>query len=99
LLVKRCAPSEVQGVDPSDAQLAFARTRPRAHAAKFVQGDAIALPFENGQCDAALMALVIFFAPDPARGVAEMVRVVGPGGMVTAYAWDMLGGGFPFDPI
>jgi hypothetical protein len=45
------------------------------------------------------MALVIFFVPDPARGVAEMVRVVGPGGMLTAYAWDMLGGGFPFDPI
>ncbi len=28
-----------------------------------------------------------------------MVRVVRPGGMVTAYAWDMFGGGFPFDPI
>jgi hypothetical protein len=28
-----------------------------------------------------------------------MVRVVGPGGTVAAYAWDMLGGGHPGDPI
>jgi hypothetical protein len=33
------------------------------------------------------------------RGVAEMVRAVRPGGMVATYAWDMLGGGFPFEPI
>jgi len=45
------------------------------------------------------MALVIFFVPEPAKGVAEMVRVVRPGGVVAAYAWDMLGGGFPMEPI
>jgi hypothetical protein len=45
------------------------------------------------------MALVIFFVPDPAKGVAEMVRVVFPGGTVAAYAWDMAGGGFPLQPI
>jgi hypothetical protein len=45
------------------------------------------------------MALVIFFVPEPAKGVAEMARVVRPGGTVAAYAWDMAGGGFPFAPI
>ena len=30
LLVQRCAPEEVQGIDPSEGQLAFARTRPAA---------------------------------------------------------------------
>ena len=45
------------------------------------------------------MALVIFFVPDPAKGVAEMARVVRPGGTVAAYAWDILGGGFPQEPI
>ena len=45
------------------------------------------------------MALVIFFVPEPAKGVAEMVRVIRPGGIVAAYAWDMLGGGFPMKPI
>lgn len=99
LLVERCAPAEVQGIDPSAAQLAFARTRPAARLAQFHQGDAMALPFPENRFDAAVMALVIFFVAEPAKGVAEMVRVVGPGGTVAAYAWDMLGGGFPGDPI
>ena len=99
LLVQRCSPREVQGVDPSDAQLRFARERPGARGAFFREGDAMALPFEAGRFDAAVMALVIFFVPEPATGVAEMMRVVRPGGMISAYAWDMLGGGFPFDPI
>ena len=99
LLVERCAPVEVQGIDPSEAQLSFARTRPAARLAKFGQGDATALPFASGRFDAAVMALVISFVPDPAKGVAEMVRVVRPGGVVAAYVWDMLGGGYPLDPI
>jgi SAM-dependent methyltransferase len=45
------------------------------------------------------MALVIFFVPEPAKAVAEMARVVRPGGLVAAYAWDFPGGGFPFDPV
>jgi SAM-dependent methyltransferase len=67
--------------------------------AAFLEGDAMALPFKPARFDAALMALVIVFVPDPARGVAEMARVVRPGGLVAAYGWDLLGGGFPFDPI
>jgi SAM-dependent methyltransferase len=59
----------------------------------------MALPFQADRFDAAVMALVIFFVPEPARGVAEMVRVVRPGGVVAAYAWDMAGGGFPFRPV
>ena len=95
LLVGRCAAAEVQGVDPSEGQLSFARARPAARVAQFHQGDAMALPFEGAQFDAAAMALVLFFVPEPARGVAEMVRVVRPGGLIAAYAWDILGGGFP----
>jgi SAM-dependent methyltransferase len=97
-LVGRCAPAEVQGVDPSEGQLAYARGRPGAGGAVFRQGDAMALPFDAGRFDAAAMALVIFFVPEPATGVAEMARVVRPGGLVAAYAWDMPGGGFPFHP-
>jgi ubiquinone/menaquinone biosynthesis C-methylase UbiE len=99
MLIERCAPAEVLGIDPSEAQLAFARTRPGSQVAGFHQGDAVALPFPESRFDAAVMALVIFFVPDPAKGVAEMVRVVGPGGTVSAYAWDIVGGGSPLEPI
>ncbi|HKO70127.1 MAG TPA: class I SAM-dependent methyltransferase, partial [Bradyrhizobium sp.] len=99
LLLERCAPMEVQAIDPSEGQLAFARTRPAAGLAKFRQGDAMALPFPVGSFDAAVMALVIVFVPEPKKAVEEMVRVVRPGGMVATYMWDMLGGGFPLDPV
>jgi len=99
MLVERCAPALVQGIDPSEGQLAFARTRPVSRVAQFRRGDAMALPFPDDTFDAAVMPLVIFFVPDPAKGVAEMARVVCPGGLITAYAWDMFGGGFPYEAL
>ena len=99
LLAERTAPAEVQGIDPSDAQLAFARARPGLANAQFRTGDAMALPFPDAQFDAAVMALVLVFLADPAKGAGEMARVVKPGGLVAAYMWDMLGGGFPFNQM
>lgn len=99
LLVERCAPAGIEGVDPSEGQLAFARARLAASVAQFHQGDAMALPFPAESFDAAVMALVLVFVPEPAKGVAEMRRVVKPGGMVAAYMWDMTGGGFPLEPL
>jgi SAM-dependent methyltransferase len=99
MLVERCAPGSVHGIDPSEAQLAHARTRSALRVAQFRTGDAMALPFADDTFDAAVMPLVIFFVPDPAKGVAEMARVVSAGGIVAAYGWDMLGGGFPYDAL
>ena len=99
LIIERCAPAEVVGVDPSEAQLKFARTRPGVAAASFKQGDAMMLPVAAQTFDVAVMALVIFFVPDPGKGVAEMMRVLAPGGIAVAYAWDILGGGLPSEPV
>jgi len=96
LLVERCAPISVDGIDPSAEQIAYARSRFSPSVAQFRQGDAMAQPFADHAFDAAVMPLVIFFVPEPARGVAEMARVVCGGGSVSAYAWDMPGGGFPY---
>jgi len=99
LLVERCAPRLITGVDPAEAQLAYGRSRRAGRTAKFQRGDAMLLPFPDVSFDAAVMALVIFFVPDQPEAVLEMVRVVKPGGLVAAYAWDMMNGGFPFNTI
>lgn len=98
-LMTRCAPIEVQGIDPSEGQLAYARTRAGTEGAVFTQGDAMALPFDDGRFDAAVMALAIHYVPDPAKATKEMARVVQPGGLVATYVWDALGNGSPTDPI
>ena len=98
-IVQRCAPSSVKGIDPSEGQLAFARTRHALRDVELRQADAMALPYPDNAFDVAVMPLVIFFVPDPVKGVAEMTRVVGPGGIVAAYSWDMIGGGFPYEVL
>lgn len=99
MLANRYAPSSLHGIDPSDAQLTYARARPALRNAHLRLGDAMALPYPADTLDAAVMPLVIFFVPNPATGVSEMVRVVRPGGVVAVYAWDMDGGGFPYDAL
>jgi SAM-dependent methyltransferase len=99
LIVESCAPASVEGIDPSPEQLAYARARPALGGVQFREADAMALPFQDDAFDVAVMPLVIFFVPDPAKGVGEMVRVVGPGGLVSAYAWDMAGNGFPYESL
>ena len=99
LIVKLAKPAIVEGIDPSEAQLEFARKRHQAGVANFTQGSALQLPYPDAAFDVAIMALVIFFVPDPARGGAELRRVTRPGGTVAAYAWDMEDGGFPYEDV
>ena len=100
LLVERCKPADVHAFDPSPGQLAYARTRlPAGAPVQWADGDAMRLPVADGASDAAVMALVLFFVPEPAVGLAEMRRAVRSGGVVAAYHWDILGGGFPLADI
>ena len=99
MIVRRCAPAAVAGIDPSEAQLAYARARPALRGSEFRREDAMALTFADDTFDVAVMPLVIFFVPEPARGVAQMKRVVARDGIVAAYAWDLEGGGFPYQAL
>jgi SAM-dependent methyltransferase len=99
VLIARGSPASVTGIDPSDGQLAYARTRPGTKTAQFQLADGQALPFGDNSFEAASMALVISFIPDPPKAAREMARVVKPGGTVATYMWDFLGGGFPLAPV
>lgn len=100
LVVRHCKPADVRAFDPSTAQLAYARQRlPAGAPVTWAEGDAQRLPVADASADVAVMALVLFFVPEPAVGVAEMCRAVRAGGVVAAYHWDLLGGGFPLADI
>jgi SAM-dependent methyltransferase len=80
----------VTAIDPSPASVeTCARRVPGVDARA---GRAEALPFGDGEFDAALAQLVVPWMSDPARGVGEMRRVVRPGGVVAACTWDFASG-------
>lgn len=75
--------------------------RPKAHQIDLIQTDAQTLPFPADHFDAAFATLVFCSVPDPARGFAEIRRVLKPGGRLTliehvrpdgllGYAFDVL---------
>jgi demethylmenaquinone methyltransferase / 2-methoxy-6-polyprenyl-1,4-benzoquinol methylase len=74
----------VVGLDFAEAMLARARAKAAARGAEveFVAGDALALPFRDGEFDAATVAFGIRNVSDLDAGIAEMARVVRPGGRV-----------------
>jgi ubiquinone/menaquinone biosynthesis C-methylase UbiE len=74
-------------------------TTPAAKRVNFQVGDVQSLPFGAREFDAAAMALVITFIPDPGKAIAEMKRVVRPGGTVATYVWDFMNGGSPLEPL
>ncbi|MDF2466665.1 MAG: methyltransferase [Ramlibacter sp.] len=89
-VVERCSPSSVTGVDPSAAFIEHAKAHVQGPA-RFLVGDAQSLPLDAASTDAAVSGLVLNFVPRPQAALAEMVRVVRPGGMVAAYVWDYAG--------
>ncbi len=99
LVLERCKPPGISAVDPAETRSHYARTKPVAQHVNFQVGDAQSLPFRDGEFDVAAMALVISFVPDPAKAVAEMKRVVKPGGTLGTYMWDFLGNGSTQQPL
>jgi SAM-dependent methyltransferase len=91
-IIEDAAPSEVIGIDPSEGFVAAARRCTPASLAAFVVGGAQQLPFSDGSFDVAVAGLVLNFVLDSAKAIAEMRRVVRPGGTVAAYVWDYAGG-------
>lgn len=94
-LVRRGA--DVSAVDPS-AQFVGAM-RERYPDVDVREAAAEEIPFEDGSFDAALAQLVVHFMQEPVRGLSEMARVTGEGGVVAACVWDLAAGRAPITPF
>jgi len=69
---------EVTGLDFSERMLE--RARAKSDQVEWMQGDALALPFEDGSFDAATVGFGVRNLEDLDRGLAELRRVLRPGG-------------------
>ncbi len=86
---------DLSGIDAIDYDTDFveeARRRLAGPGVRIAQGDACALAYPDGAFDRALSMLVLHFVTDGARAVAEMRRVLRPGGVAAACVWDVYGG-------
>jgi ubiquinone/menaquinone biosynthesis C-methylase UbiE len=70
--------ARVLALDPDEAVLRKARRR--APGVPLVRGSAEALPFRSGVFDTVVSGLVFCSVPEPARGLAEVRRVLRPDG-------------------
>ena len=68
----------VTGLDFSEPMLE--RARRKSAAVEWVAGDVLALPFEDGRFDAVTVGFGVRNVPELERGLAELRRVLRPGG-------------------
>lgn len=72
--------AEVTGLDFSEAMLGIARKRNTGGAVRFLQGDALALPFPDQTFDVVTVAYGVRNLADVHAGLAELLRVLRPAG-------------------
>jgi arsenite methyltransferase len=78
----------VVGVDKSADMLAIARQRARGHAnVDFREGEATAVPVDDGEFDAAVSVQVLEYVADVDRALVELHRALRPAGR--AVLWDV----------
>jgi SAM-dependent methyltransferase len=82
-------PENIAAIDPHEP---FVKScRERIPGADVRVGAAERLPFADHHFDVVLAQLVLNFVADPRRTVAEMRRVLRPGGVIAACVWDYPG--------
>jgi SAM-dependent methyltransferase len=79
----------VTGVDIASNLVEQARARARAEGvdARFDEGDAEMLPYEDASFDLVTSLIGAMFAPRPERVAAELLRVCRPGGRIVMANW------------
>jgi 2-polyprenyl-6-hydroxyphenyl methylase / 3-demethylubiquinone-9 3-methyltransferase len=72
---------EVTGIDVAADALCVAHAHDASGRVRYVEGDALALPFEDGSFDAVCAMDVLEHLESPQRAIAESSRVLAPGGL------------------
>jgi ubiquinone/menaquinone biosynthesis C-methylase UbiE len=85
LILRRRSPQSILGIDPSSAQIDYARKK--FPDLTFEIADSMDMPFGDNAFDVVASALVFHFIPDRGRAFAEMKRVLKGGGLVGGYTW------------
>lgn len=75
----------VVGADLTPEMLNAAVVAGRHHVASLMLADVSALPLRDGVLDAVFAAGLVSHLPDPAAGLAELARVVRPGGRLALF--------------
>ena len=86
-LARAVDPGEVHGVDMEESQIELARAAAEAGGhknAKFHVGDVTSLPFEDNSFDVAHCHAVLMHVPDTSGALAEVKRVLKPGGIIAS---------------
>ena len=88
-LIAARAGAQVTGCDIATNWIEKARSRAAIEglAITFEEGDAEALPYQDGQFDAVTSLFGAMFAPRPELVAAELTRVCRPGGMIAMANW------------
>ena len=98
-LAEAVAPGELHGIDMEESQIEMARAAAAAGGhgnACFRTGDVTDLPFEDDSFDVAHCHAVLMHVPDTQAVLAEVMRVLKPGGLVSSR--EMIGDSTFFEP-
>jgi ubiquinone/menaquinone biosynthesis C-methylase UbiE len=74
--------SHATGIDRSPEMLRLARAKLNGAAIELRQGDIGALPLEDGCADTVILHQVLHYLPAPEAAIAELARILAPGGRV-----------------
>lgn len=92
-LARKAAPGQVIGIDIEDSQFTSSREQAERESlnVEFRKASIYQLPFENASFDAVFSHAVLQHLSEPTAALAELRRVLKPGGVIGVRAGDMGG--------
>ena len=87
-LVKSVEHDTITASDLNPDMINVAREKVRGKSIRWMQADAMALPFTDSSFDLVILQFGLMFFPDKQKGLNEMYRVLKSGGQMVFTTWD-----------